>query len=210
MTCSSVPAELTKILETNRDIMQHPECTIRRHNTEYDCWIIKGNIVYDVSAYIRVHPGGAKSIMGYAGGIKDCGGSYGFHSKKAKKMWEDFRIGFVKKCPNGCQSLSGDVIQDSALCETCPMAEGCTTANNLFFNAIVKSNSADFKDHFKDDVLTISIPPTPGTSAESEEEGINSATAETCRGGVGCSAKPRSKCGRYKLCQMALKDASEK
>ncbi|ADM10966.1 cytochrome B5 [Encephalitozoon intestinalis ATCC 50506] len=43
---------------------------VSKHNKLEDCWIIMDGTVYDVTDFLRVHPGGAETIMKYAG--KDC------------------------------------------------------------------------------------------------------------------------------------------
>jgi cytochrome b involved in lipid metabolism len=40
------------------------------HNKAGDCWIIMDSVVYDVSSFLAVHPGGHAVIMEHAG--KDC------------------------------------------------------------------------------------------------------------------------------------------
>ncbi|KAM0672351.1 cytochrome B5 [Ordospora colligata] len=43
---------------------------IAMHNKSDDCWMVMEGIVYDVTEFIAVHPGGARTMMKYAG--KDC------------------------------------------------------------------------------------------------------------------------------------------
>ena len=40
---------------------------VAMHNSPDDCWIIVSNKVYDVSSYVKLHPGGASAIMPYCG-----------------------------------------------------------------------------------------------------------------------------------------------
>jgi len=40
---------------------------VAMHNSPDDCWIIISNKVYDVSSYIKLHPGGSDTIMPYCG-----------------------------------------------------------------------------------------------------------------------------------------------
>ncbi|KAG2392172.1 hypothetical protein C9374_012424 [Naegleria lovaniensis] len=44
---------------------------IAKHNTEKDCWIVIATRVYDVSPFLKTHPGGVSAIMKYAGGKQD-------------------------------------------------------------------------------------------------------------------------------------------
>ena len=40
---------------------------VAMHNSPDDCWIIISNKVYDVSSYIKLHPGGSDTITPYCG-----------------------------------------------------------------------------------------------------------------------------------------------
>mmetsp|Transcript_125188 Transcript_125188/g.359538 ORF Transcript_125188/g.359538 Transcript_125188/m.359538 type:complete len:97 (-) Transcript_125188:252-542(-) len=40
---------------------------VAKHSTEADCWIIVGDEVYDVTAFLQDHPGGKRPILQYAG-----------------------------------------------------------------------------------------------------------------------------------------------
>eukprot|EP00894_Picocystis_sp_ML_P000578 jgi/Pico_ML_1/51095/g2182.t2 len=37
---------------------------VQKHNTEDDCWLVIGEKVYDVTAYLPEHPGGADIMLG--------------------------------------------------------------------------------------------------------------------------------------------------
>jgi hypothetical protein len=63
---------------------------VAQHNTAKDCWIIISNKVYDVSSYLRSHPGGEGAITPYCGKeatrafeTKDLGGAGQDHSSRA-------------------------------------------------------------------------------------------------------------------------------
>ena len=43
---------------------------VSKHNTPGDCWVIMDGVVYDLTSFLGVHPGGTDTIMRYAG--KDC------------------------------------------------------------------------------------------------------------------------------------------
>jgi len=40
---------------------------VAKHNSDDDCWVIIDELVYDVTNFLQVHPGGKKAIMLYAG-----------------------------------------------------------------------------------------------------------------------------------------------
>ena len=71
---------------------------ISTHNTPDDCWIYANNNVYNVTKFIKKHPGGLNSIIKYAG--KDCSIHYSFHTEKAKTEWKKYKIGEITN--NNC------------------------------------------------------------------------------------------------------------
>ena len=69
---------------------------VQLHNSSSDCWTIIDGEVYDVSSYVKMHPGGEKEIL------KACGidaselfakkGGSGQHSTFARDLLKQFRI----------------------------------------------------------------------------------------------------------------------
>eukprot|EP00211_Chloroparvula_japonica_P007941 CAMPEP_0119124202 /NCGR_PEP_ID=MMETSP1310-20130426/3891_1 /TAXON_ID=464262 /ORGANISM="Genus nov. species nov., Strain RCC2339" /LENGTH=315 /DNA_ID=CAMNT_0007114119 /DNA_START=118 /DNA_END=1062 /DNA_ORIENTATION=+ len=72
-----------------------------------DCWIIVGAGVYDVSSYLRRHPGGADLIFRNAGkdATRDFTGM--FHSRNASLVLEQLRVGSVRGRQRGGMSSGG-------------------------------------------------------------------------------------------------------
>ena len=68
---------------------------IKYHNHKNDCWLVANNNVYNVTEFIKLHPAGSGSILKYAG--TDCTEHFNFHSKKAHKIWNEYKIGKIKK-----------------------------------------------------------------------------------------------------------------
>jgi cytochrome b involved in lipid metabolism len=89
----------------NCDAVQrlYTPCQIRRHNHIDSAWIVAGLTVYDVTSYIRVHPGGSGCILKKAGGQHDCTRDLQFHSNRGKQLFHKCAIGRVIPCP-GCAS----------------------------------------------------------------------------------------------------------
>ena len=42
---------------------------IQFHNTKDDCWVIIGGEVYDLTHYLKEHPGGPTPLLLYSGGV---------------------------------------------------------------------------------------------------------------------------------------------
>ena len=73
-------------------------CQLRRHNHAGSAWILVGRTIYDVTPYIRSHPGGADTILRKSGGATDCTEDLQFHSKRAQKEWRKFKVGMLRDC----------------------------------------------------------------------------------------------------------------
>ncbi len=73
-------------------------CEVKRHASRNSCWCVAGKNVYDVTRFLDMHPAGAETIMGNAGGV-DCTRDFHFHSPAAREMINQFYIGMLRKCP---------------------------------------------------------------------------------------------------------------
>ncbi|ELQ75996.1 Flavohemoprotein b5+b5R [Trachipleistophora hominis] len=40
---------------------------VSEHNNEKSCWVIYNSCVYDVTGYLKIHPGGSKILLRYGG-----------------------------------------------------------------------------------------------------------------------------------------------
>lgn len=58
-TPNDLAKQESKVIFTREEVFQH-----RRHN---DCWIILEGEVYNVTSWIKKHPGGGKLILHYGG-----------------------------------------------------------------------------------------------------------------------------------------------
>ena len=74
-------------------------CQLQRHNHAGSAWILVGKTIYDVTPYIRSHPGGMETILRKSGGAADCTEDLHFHSKRAQKEWRKFKVGLMRDCP---------------------------------------------------------------------------------------------------------------
>ncbi len=75
------------------------EREVARHCTKESCWVLLGSRVYDVTAFLRMHPGGEALILRRAG--KDVSpemeGPPHRHSQNARRWMEQYYIGEVKR-----------------------------------------------------------------------------------------------------------------
>lgn len=46
---------------------------IKQHASRESCWFVRDSKVYDATAFLDQHPGGAAAILGYAGGVRQGG-----------------------------------------------------------------------------------------------------------------------------------------
>lgn len=72
-------------------------CQLRRHCTKSDVWLAAHGVVYDATEILEEHPGGVRSILRHAG--QDCTEDFDFHSKAARGLWKDLKIGTLVHCP---------------------------------------------------------------------------------------------------------------
>lgn len=73
---------------------QYTLTEIRKHNKVSDCWIIIEGAVYDVTSYLRDHPGGLDPFLVFAGGDA----TRAFHDVHARDAWVTaawYRVGAV-------------------------------------------------------------------------------------------------------------------
>ena len=64
---------------------------VARHNRADDLWLVVHGRVYDASAWVVQHPGGAAALLRAGGG--DASRDFDFHSTRARKLWEKLLIG---------------------------------------------------------------------------------------------------------------------
>lgn len=70
-----------------------------RHCTKDSCWVLLGTRVYDVTAFLRMHPGGEALILRRSG--KDVSpemeGPPHRHSENARRWMEQYYIGELER-----------------------------------------------------------------------------------------------------------------
>lgn len=75
------------------------EREVARHCTKESCWVLMGTRVYDVTAFLRMHPGGEALIRSRSG--KDVRqameGPPHRHSENARRWMEQYYIGELNR-----------------------------------------------------------------------------------------------------------------
>ncbi|XP_059468532.1 cytochrome b5-like [Neocloeon triangulifer] len=73
---------------------------VRKHNSEESTWIVIRGEVYDVTKFLKEHPGGADQLLGVAG--KDATKDFNNvgHSSDARNMLAQFKIGVLSSKDN--------------------------------------------------------------------------------------------------------------
>ncbi len=74
------------------------QAEVMKHNTAESCWLTANGVVYDVTSYIRKHPGGANAILRHGG--QECSRDFKFHSQKAHYIWKRHAIGKIEGYKN--------------------------------------------------------------------------------------------------------------
>eukprot|EP00540_Astrosyne_radiata_P014502 CAMPEP_0116824380 /NCGR_PEP_ID=MMETSP0418-20121206/1365_1 /TAXON_ID=1158023 /ORGANISM="Astrosyne radiata, Strain 13vi08-1A" /LENGTH=188 /DNA_ID=CAMNT_0004452745 /DNA_START=80 /DNA_END=646 /DNA_ORIENTATION=- len=72
-------------------------CQVRRHAQRDSAWLLMGDTIYDATSYVSIHPGGERSILRKCG--TDCTVDFHFHSKQARRLWKDHKVGKLRPCP---------------------------------------------------------------------------------------------------------------
>jgi nitrate reductase (NAD(P)H) len=83
LRCSSKRADSAQTVE-DVSKQRYTLCQVRRHCTAESCWLVAHGKVYDVTAMVKRHPGGQRSILRHAG--TDSTEDFDFHSKNGRKM----------------------------------------------------------------------------------------------------------------------------
>lgn len=67
---------------------------IKKHNNQYDCWIVIDQFVYDITTWIKNHPGG--NVLSILAAEDATAMYYSSHFQHSKHLIERFKIGTVE------------------------------------------------------------------------------------------------------------------
>ncbi|KAF7082080.1 hypothetical protein CFC21_085961 [Triticum aestivum] len=99
---------------------------VRKHGSKESAWIVVHGHVYDCTAFLKDHPGGADSILINAG--SDCTEEFdAIHSDKAKALLDTYRIGELITTGTGYNS-DNSVHGGSSLSHLAPIREATKVA----------------------------------------------------------------------------------
>lgn len=75
------------------------EQEVARHCTKESCWVLVGTRVYDVTSFLRMHPGGEALILRRSGSdiSRQLDGPPHRHSENARRWLEQYYIGDIDK-----------------------------------------------------------------------------------------------------------------
>ncbi|RJQ35737.1 cytochrome b5 domain-containing protein, partial [Candidatus Parcubacteria bacterium] len=68
---------------------------VAQHNTPSDCWVTANGSVYNVTSYIRAHPGGVSAITAYCGADIAAAFAAQGHSANASNIMASYKIGVL-------------------------------------------------------------------------------------------------------------------
>lgn len=87
----------TPLVSTPETSTMYTRADVALHKTQADCWTAVDGSVYDVSAWIAQHPGGAGTIISMCGtdGSAAFGGQHGGQRRPATEL-ASFKIGTLK------------------------------------------------------------------------------------------------------------------
>ena len=78
----------------------YTEEEVAKHNSKESCWCIANNNVYNLTPFLKRHPGGEFVLLSKGGG--NVTQQYKWHSKHAKNLWKNYKIGEIAKQSKCC------------------------------------------------------------------------------------------------------------
>ncbi|XP_006641387.3 fatty acid 2-hydroxylase [Lepisosteus oculatus] len=83
------------------------ESEVSQHRSPSSCWVLLANRVYDVTGFLRRHPGGEALILSRAGTdvSRQMEGPPHRHSENARRWMEQYYIGELRKDPGDTQMV---------------------------------------------------------------------------------------------------------
>jgi cytochrome b involved in lipid metabolism len=70
-TAVVVPTVQQQVLPAATSLQVFPVSVVQKHSSAKDCWVVYQGVIYDITAIIPWHPGGAGAITPYCGTTQD-------------------------------------------------------------------------------------------------------------------------------------------
>lgn len=94
-------------MTSDTNIKTYTRSEVLLHNKKTDCWVIIENNVYDLTSFIKIHPGGADIIMSRAG--EDASSYFTMKhglNKSVIRQLEQYKIGVLSKQENISENIT--------------------------------------------------------------------------------------------------------
>lgn len=90
-------AKIDKTTTNNTPLVTYTLTTaiVTQHNTALDCWVTANNNVYNITSYIKSHPGGQANIIRYCGADIAAAYTAQGHSANANNIFASYKIGTI-------------------------------------------------------------------------------------------------------------------
>nr|KAG5708033.1 hypothetical protein BaRGS_025171 [Batillaria attramentaria] len=99
----TAPVQITNIHDTENVPPTFTRRDVMKHCDSDSCWIIVEDKVYDVTRFLRQHPGGDDIILEYAGHDASAAFWDKGHSNDAHRMLREYYIGDLKEIVRGLE-----------------------------------------------------------------------------------------------------------
>lgn len=111
------------------------EREVARHRTKDSCWVLLGTRVYDVTAFLRMHPGGEALILRRSGEdvSRAMEGPPHRHSENARRWMEQYYIGELRG------EGGGEGVDEAQVSRSAPVAPVASSVDL----ALMRTNTGD-------------------------------------------------------------------
>jgi fatty acid desaturase len=122
MSESTSTSSRSKSRSGSGSVAAYTAAEVAEHSTTSDCWVVVHGAVCDVTAFLRVHPGGVNAIGGAGRSGTDVTSHFDRigHSENAKEILKSFQIGVLSLELEDNDNESGDDEGDSLIARVKP------------------------------------------------------------------------------------------
>lgn len=80
----------------SRGKASYTACDVSLHDKAEDLWLAAHKLVYDVTPFVSLHPGGGTALLRHGG--TDSTEDFDFHSHAARALWGKYQVGVLRHC----------------------------------------------------------------------------------------------------------------